>query len=177
MDFNSIPGLAELSLELSRLMKKTLKNENMTVDEQRENIRYCLEIVSAANNILILKDVKKCLGEDGTFNQNLLFVTDLIVDTDMFNCVTFMTTSRYINVPFSYCEATRQLPICGMDDSHIAEIIQNNLPKTFQSSNDKTGHLHNSEHISVISYCCEGTVLRYLLKDVPDKVTVPFIQR
>lgn len=30
-----------------------------------------------------------------------------------------------------------QLPIRGMDDSHIAEIIQNNLPKTFQSSNDK----------------------------------------
>lgn len=137
LDFNSIPGLAELSLELSRLIKKPLKNENKTVDEQKENIRHCLEIISAANNILILKDVKKWLDEDGTFNQNLLFVTDLIVNTDMFSCVTFMTTSRYINVPFSYCETTRQLQIRGMDDSHIAEIIQNNLPKTFQPSYDK----------------------------------------
>ena len=56
---------------------------------------------------------------------------------DMFSYLVIMTTSRYIELPYNYYEKTRQLPIRGMEDAHISQIIQNNLPKYFQYDEKK----------------------------------------
>lgn len=137
IDFNMVPGIAELAIELSHKTKTKLINQNINIAEQKENIKYFMECISAANIVLILKDVKSWLNEDGTMNQNLLFVTDLIVNTPMFSYATLMTTSRYIDIPCDYYEKTRELPIAGLEDSHISQIIQNNLPASFQVDEKK----------------------------------------
>lgn len=137
IDFNMIPGVAELSLELSRLTKQHLINDNLSLDKQRENIRFFFEHISESNIIMVLKDVKKWLDEDGLLNADLQFITDLIVDTEMFEYATFMTTSRYIKIPYNYCIKTRQITIRGMDDACIAEIINANLPRSFQFNTEK----------------------------------------
>lgn len=138
IDFNMIPGIAELAIEMSNKTKKELINPNLTIVEQRENIRYFIEYISAKNILLILKDVKKWLNEDGTMNDNMLFLTDLIVNTPMFSYVTIMTTSRYIDIPYDYYEKTRQLPVLGLTDLHVSQIIKNNLPAHFQSDDNKS---------------------------------------
>ncbi len=66
IDFNLIPGIAELAIEMSNKTKKNLINQNKTTIEQQENIKYFIEYISANNILLILKDVKKWLNEDGT---------------------------------------------------------------------------------------------------------------
>jgi len=137
LDFNFIPGIAELSIELARQTRKSLKNTNLSTEEQKQNIQYFLECISASNSILILKDVKKWLDEDGTPTENLLFITDMIVSTQIFGCATIMTSSRYIEIPTHYYEQTRQITIRGMENSHISEIISNNLPKSFLSDTHK----------------------------------------
>lgn len=136
IDFNAIPGIAELAIELSYKTKKNLINDNLNVEEQKNNIQYFLEFISASNMVLILKDVKNWLNEDGTMSEDLLFITDLIMK-DMFSYLVIMTTSRYIELPYNYYEKTRQLPIRGMEDAHISQIIQNNLPKYFQYDEKK----------------------------------------
>ncbi len=136
VDFNAIPGIAELAIELSYKTKKKLINDNLNVNEQKRNIQYLLEFISANNMVLILKDVKKWLNEDGTMCEDLIFVTDLVMK-DMFSYPVIMTTSRYIELPYSYYEKTRQLPVRGMDDAHISQIIQNNLPRYFQYDEKK----------------------------------------
>ena len=60
IDFNAIPGIAELALELSYKTKKKLLNDNLNTKEQKNNIQYLLEFISANNMVLILKDVKNC---------------------------------------------------------------------------------------------------------------------
>ena len=137
IDFNMIPGIAELAIEMSHKTKKQLINQNLTIIEQRENIKYFMEYISASNILLILKDVKKWLNEDGTMNSNMLFLTDLIVNTPMFSYATIMTTSRYIDIPHNYYEKTRQLPVSGLEDSHVSQIIKNNLPENFSSDDNK----------------------------------------
>ena len=131
IDFNTIPGIAELALEMSHKTKKQLINQNLTIPDQRENIKYFIEYISASNILLILKDVKKWLNEDGTMNSDMLFLTDLIVNTPMFSYATIMTTSRYIDIPHDYYEKTRQLPVSALEDSHVSQIIKNNLPASF----------------------------------------------
>ena len=106
IDFNLIPGIAELAIEMSNKTKKNLINQNKTTIEQQENIKYFIEYISANNILLILKDVKKWLNEDGTMNSDMLFVTDLIVNTPMFSYATIMTTSRYIDIPYNYYDTT-----------------------------------------------------------------------
>lgn len=137
IDFNIIPGIAELALELSNKTKKRLINNNKSEIEQKENIRYLMECISEANILLILKDVKPWLNEDGTMNKNLLFLTDMIVNTEMFLFPTLMTTSRYIEIPEDYYIKTTQLSIGGIDDGNISEIIKNNLPPSFSVENEK----------------------------------------
>lgn len=137
IDFNMIPGIAELSIEMSHKTKINLINTNLTANDQRENIRYFMEYISAKNILLILKDVKNWLNEDGTMNSDMLFLTNLIVKTPMFSYVTIMTSSRYIDIPYDYHEKTRQLPVLGLEDSHISQIINNNLPKNFLNDEKK----------------------------------------
>ena len=137
IDFNLIPGIAELAIEMSNKTKKNLINQNKTTIEQQENIKYFIEYISANNILLILKDVKKWLNEDGTMNSDMLFVTDLIVNTPMFSYATIMTTSRYIDIPYNYYDTTRQLPVLGLEDSNIAQIIKNNLPENFSGDDNK----------------------------------------
>ncbi|WP_434511956.1 TIR domain-containing protein [Desulfitobacterium sp. AusDCA] len=132
IDFSMIPGIAELALELARQTQKELLNDNLTIEQQKENIQFFFEYVSGSNILLILKDVKNWLDEDGSLNDNLLFVTNLIVNTKMFSQVTIMTTSRYIELPYNYYENTRQIPIRGMSDLNISQIITNNLPTAFE---------------------------------------------
>jgi len=137
IDFNSIPGIAELVIELSNKTKKELINSNIDINEQKQNIKYFMEWISFSNILLILKDVKSWLNEDGTMNSNLEFVTDLIVNTDLFSYAVLMTTSRYIDIPYEYYENTRQIKIGGMEDSHISQIIKNNLPLSFSVDEQK----------------------------------------
>ena len=87
--------------------------------------------------IIVGTDVKKWLNEDGTMNSDMLFVTDLIVNTPMFSYATIMTTSRYIDIPYNYYDTTRQLPVLGLEDSNIAQIIKNNLPENFSGDDNK----------------------------------------
>lgn len=137
LDFSRIPGIAELCVELSRKLKTDLLKDGTTEEEQKLNIRYLLEVLSASKALLILKDVKNWLNEDGTLNNDLKFVTDIIVSTEMFDGLTIMTSSRYVEIPEQYYETTWQMRIEGMDDAHIANIISNNLPKSFPSDAQK----------------------------------------
>ena len=137
IDFNMIPGIAELAIEMSSKTRKKLINQNLTIDDQQKNINYFIEYISAKNILLILKDVKRWLNEDGTMNRDMLFLTDLIVNTSMFSYVTIMTSSRYIDIPYDYYKKTRQLPVLGLDDSHISQIIKNNLPENFLNDDNK----------------------------------------
>lgn len=138
LDFNSIPGLAELCVELSRKLKTELLNDNKDEQKQKLNIRYLLEILSSRKTLLILKDTKSWLNEDGTLNSHLKFFTDIIVSTDMFDSISIMTSSRYIEIPYEYYTKTQQIHIGGMDDIHIAQIISNNLPQNFPEDNQKS---------------------------------------
>ena len=137
IDFSRIPGIAELCVELSRKLKKELLNHGTSEEDQKINIRYLLEVLSASKSLLILKDVKNWLNEDGTLNNYLRFFTDIIVSTEMFDGLTIMTSSRYVEIPEQYYETTWQMRIEGMDDIHIASIISNNLPKSFASNSQK----------------------------------------
>lgn len=131
LDFNSIPGMAELSIELSRRTKAKMLNNNCGEENQKTNIQYFFEIITDSNCLLILKNVKGWLNEDGTLSNNLQFVTDMVVKTEMFNSVVIMTSSRFIDLPNDYFEYTSQMPLKGMDEIHISDIIKNNLPSTF----------------------------------------------
>lgn len=137
LDFNTIPGMAELVIEFSRYTKVDIPNNNIGLENQKNNIKYFLEIISLRNAILILKNVKSWLDEDGSLSANLQFITDLIISTDMFENITIITSSRYIDIPYNYFESTRQLHIKGMSDLHISEIIKNGLPLSFESNADK----------------------------------------
>ena len=137
LDFSCIPGIAELCIELSRKSKEKPLYENSNEEQQKLNIRYFLEVFSASKVLLVLKDVKSWLNEDGSLSDNLKFITDLILSTEMFEGLTIMTSSRYIELPYDYYEATKQMTVRGMSDAHIADIIQNNLSKNFPSVSQK----------------------------------------
>lgn len=134
LDFNSISGFAELSIELSRKSGKSFLNDNLSEEDQKNNVRFFLEVISSQHHLLILKDVKKWLLEDGSLNSFLQFVVDIIVSTEMFDGITIMTSSRFINFPIRYELLVRQIKIGGLSDEHIAQIIQNNLFVGFQSN-------------------------------------------
>ena len=55
----------------------------------------------------------------------------------MFNGAVIMTSSRYITNLNEYGSNIRQIKIVGLSDQHIAEIIQNNLPSSFESNRDQ----------------------------------------
>ena len=132
LDFNSIPGMAELSIELSRRTETAMLNDNCGDQDQKNNIQYFFEVITASNYLLVLKNVKGWLNEDGTLSDNLQFVTDLVVKTEIFNSVVIMTSSRFVELPNDYFEQTSQFPLKGMDDAHISDIIKYNLPTTFE---------------------------------------------
>lgn len=134
LDFNSISGLAELSLELSRKSGKPFLNDNLSEEAQKDNVRYFLEVISSQHQLLILKDVKKWLLEDGSFNSFLQYIVDIIVSTKMFDGITIMTSSRFINLSIHYEVLVRQIKIGGLSDEHIAQIIHDNLFIGFQSN-------------------------------------------
>ncbi len=137
LDFNTIPGIAELALELSRKTGKELINDNQDLNKQRENVSYFLEIISSKNQLLILENIKGWLNEDGTLSDNLKHITDLITNTEMFEGITILTSSRFIEIPYEYYSSTRLIPVRGMEDLHTAEIIRNNLPSSFKSNHSK----------------------------------------
>lgn len=136
LDFSSISGLAELSLELSRKSGEPFLNDNITEEDQKENIRYFIEVLSAQHHLLILKDVKKWLAEDGSFSPFLQYIVDIIVSTNMFDGITIMTSSRFINLPYCYETTIRQIKIAGLSDTHTAQVIKNNLFPGFQSNDE-----------------------------------------
>lgn len=137
IDFSSIPGVAELIIELSRKAKVSAPYENNDSESQKNNIRFLLETISSTKTLLILKDIKKWLNDDGTLNTDLRFFIDIIISTDMFEGITIATSSRYVELPIEYCETSYQITVKGMSDVHIASIIQNNLLSTFEEYDDK----------------------------------------
>lgn len=58
IDFERIPGLAELSLELSRKASADFLNDNHGEENQITNVRYFLELLSSQDSLIVLKDVK-----------------------------------------------------------------------------------------------------------------------
>lgn len=137
LNFDAIPGMAELAIELSRKTGKALINNNADLDKQKENVRFLFEVISASNQLIILENIKNWLNEDGTLSENLRFVMDLVVDAKLFEGITIATSSRFVEVPYHYYEASKQISIKGMDDSNIAEIIHNNLLPSCQSDKMK----------------------------------------
>ena len=137
IDFDRIPGLAELSFELSRKTSTTFLNDNRGEANQLENIKFFIEVISSQKSILILKDVKKWLLDDGSLNSYLKLIIELIVETEMFSSAVFITSSRYITDLDSYGTKARQIKINGLSDQHIAEIIQNSLPSSFVSNSER----------------------------------------
>jgi tetratricopeptide (TPR) repeat protein len=131
IDFNTIPGLAELSLYLSKETKCSLKNDNIGVDKQKRNVCYFLEYIASKNISLILKDVKPWLTDDGEANEYLKMITDMIVLSKVFTQPVMMTSSRYIAFPNEYNDNIYQFRISAMNDDYISEIIKNNLPISF----------------------------------------------
>ena len=137
IDFERIPGLAELSLELSRKASADFLNDNHGEENQITNVRYFLELLSSQDSLIVLKDVKNWLTDNGTLSPRLKYIVDLIVGTGMFNGAVIMTSSRYITNLNEYGSNIRQIKIVGLSDQHIAEIIQNNLPSSFESNRDQ----------------------------------------
>lgn len=131
LDFQDIPGIPELAIKLSEITRHPLQNENKTIIEQQTNIRYFFEYISASNILIVLKDVKSWLEDDGKPNSGLLFLIQIIVDTDIFSYVPIITSSRYITLSIDFERRIKQINIRGMQDKHIDEIIKNNLPNTF----------------------------------------------
>ena len=132
VDFNEIPGIAELALMLSKLTKKSLINDNKDLKKQEENIRYFFEHIGNDKICLILKDVKSWLAESGEPNKNLTFILDIIAKTSIFEQPIIITSSRYITFSTKYTNEFRQIKISSMNDSCISEIIKNNLPQSFE---------------------------------------------
>jgi tetratricopeptide (TPR) repeat protein len=132
VNFDTIPGLAELSLCLSKETKLPLVNDNMGEGKQTENIRYFLESIASKNISLILKDVKSWLTDNGEPNEYLKMITDTIALSKVFTRPVIMTSSRFIVFPNVYNETTYQIKISALEDEHISEIIRNNLPESFK---------------------------------------------
>ena len=137
LDFTSIPGMAELSIELSRRTKMKMITDNLDDEGQKKNVRYFIEYITDANYLLILKNVKNWLSEDGTIGENLRFLTDLVVKTELFNSVVIMTSSRFVELSQDYYEFTSEIPLKGMNDAHISDIIKNNLPSSYKFNPQK----------------------------------------
>ncbi len=137
IDFNRIPGLAELSLELSRKTKKEFFVDNHGLDNQKTNIRYFFEIISLNNTLLVLKDVKSWLLEDGSANEDFMFVVDLLINTELFSTPTIITSSRFVKIPSLDMQKIKQHRIRGVSDQNAARIIEINLPRTFEGCKDK----------------------------------------
>lgn len=133
LDFSRIPGLAELSLELSRRTKADFLNENLEELQQKENIQYFLEVADSKNLFLILKDVKSWLSEDGSMNENLTYVFDLILREHIFTKTIFVTSSRYINGLEAYGDQVHSIKVGGLSDPDIASVIEGNFSEGFTS--------------------------------------------
>lgn len=112
-------------------------NDNHGEENQITNVRYFLELLSSQDSLIVLKDVKNWLTDNGTLSPRLKYIVDLIVGTGMFNGAVIMTSSRYITNLNEYGSNIRQIKIVGLSDQHIAEIIQNNLPSSFESNRDQ----------------------------------------
>lgn len=137
LDFNQIPGMAELVVELSRKTKEEIPFAYSTLEEQKQNVRYFMEKIASLNHLLILANVKNWMAEDGTFGEDLGYIVSLIVETRMYESTVILTSSRYIDIQLSWAQSILQVPVKGMDDSHIAEIIKNNLLPSFHSDQEK----------------------------------------
>ncbi len=145
IDLEKIPGLAELAIEFSYKLNKQLINANKTIDEQKNNIRYYLEYITDNKMLIMFKDVKKWLNEDGTLNGNLAFIFDIIVMTELFDYPVIVTSSRFIDLPNNYINLAKQFAIKGMSDQHISQILKNNFPKSFVSDDKK--NMEFSKHL------------------------------
>ena len=145
IDFNSIPGIAELVIEFSNKLGKKLINTNKTYEEQKQNLRFYLECISSSSKLLILKDVKSWLNEDGHMGEALSYIVELIIDTVFFDYPVIMTSSRFVSLTFPQFDKVKQFTIKGMSDSHIAQIIKNNLPPSLKSDDEK--NMEFSKHI------------------------------
>lgn len=136
IDFNRIPGIAELVIEMYRKMNENISNCNDTREIQLENIEYALEMISYSKSSLILKDVKKWLDEDGKPNDVLEFIFNQIISNNMFEGLSvIVTSSRYIHIDMEQSRHVKTIKVKALQDNHIETIIKNNLLKSFTGYN------------------------------------------
>lgn len=136
IDFNRIPGIAELVFEMYRKMNEDIPDRNDTREIQLENIEYALEKISYSKSSLILKDVKKWLNEDGKPNDVLEFIFNQIINSNMFEGLSvIVTSSRYIHIDINQSQHVKTIKVKALQDNHIEIIIKNNLLKSFMDYN------------------------------------------
>ena len=140
IDFNRLPGVAELVIEMHRKIKEDISNDNCTKEEQLENLEYALEKIAYSQSSIILKDVKEWLDEEGNPNEILQFIFDKIIASNIFDGLSvIVTSSRYINTDIDKSPCIKTIKVRALKDSHIETIIKNNLLRSFKGySKDKT---------------------------------------
>lgn len=136
IDFNRIPGVAELAIEMYRKMNEDIPNSNDTRQLQLENIEYALEKISYSKSSLLLKDVKKWLDENGKPNDVLEYIFEQITNNNIFEGLSvIVTSSRYVCIDMNLQQSIKIIKVGALEDQHIETILRNNLLRSFTDYN------------------------------------------
>lgn len=147
IDFNRLPGLAELIIELFRKINEEIVDDNTSETNKQRNLEYALEKISYLKKSLILKDVKTWLDDDGYPNEILQIVFNKILQCDGFNELSvIITSSRHINIDIDMTKYIRTIKLKPLKTEHIERIIENNLLNSFTDF-DKDKNKKFAEHL------------------------------
>lgn len=141
IDFNKVHGLTELAITMSTYLKNEIPEVYFDKKAVKSDIQLLFEIASSQKRQIILRDVKSWLLDSSEPNEDLAFLINIILESEMFiNMPVIITSTRYIKPCFSWnVNDFMQLKLKGMKDEHIASIIKNNLFLSFEEySYEKT---------------------------------------
>lgn len=125
LDFYNVPGPVELYFRFARQFKLPIP-KNIPKEDEKKKLEEILEIIASQHRNLILRDVKGWLLDDGTPNEELNYIFNRIIKSEMFsNTFVLVTSSRHIELPrtIDYIQRSRSISIRGVDDATTAAII------------------------------------------------------
>ena len=134
IDLNFTSGIPEVCMKLASQLDQSIADDLSSVDSQKKYMTRMLEVASLKQTILVFRNAKNWLEDNGSPNPSLMRILGPVLNTPLFDKVpVFITSTRFVvlqntNDNFIYAQNLR---LGTLNERHISAIIKNNLSKSF----------------------------------------------
>lgn len=138
IDLNFARGIPELCLKLAAQLEIEIIDDLSCPDVQNTYLMRLLEVASSRKVILVLRNAKSWLNDNGTPDKALTQIFEPVLSTALFSdAPVFVTSTRFILLPTDVTHITYShcVRLGALEEKHISAIVHNNLTKRFIEEN------------------------------------------